>query len=89
MRPLKRNGSKSTHSIPLPSSILYCTEIYISNKKMGFMCTIFLRTRIILAKKPQTFTMANCISIPHVITNRVIVIPIPTYSIQFFSIIII
>lgn len=74
MRPLKRNWSKNTPSISLPSNILHCTEIYILNPIMGFVCTLFLENQNNFNKNKQNFTMANCISIPHVITKRVVVI---------------
>lgn len=74
MRTLKRNWSKNTHSISPPSNALLCTEIYILNPSMGFLFIVFLEKQNNFDKNKQNSTMVNCISIPPVITNTVVVI---------------
>lgn len=48
MWPLKKNGSKNTHS-----NVLHGTEISILNLRMGFMCTIFLENKNNFAQKKK------------------------------------
>lgn len=51
---------------------------------MGFMFTVFLEKENNFDKSMQNSAMVNCISIPHVITKRVVVIRVfPWHDYQF------